>query len=283
MSFFQAIFSVRFFLIGLSLIVLSSCRPEDSTVSLEAQTTPIAPPTDNGGSASPAPVIPNQEGTTAAIPQGSSCVTENYFADVVSEGGQLLMTFVRKPSIASLNQAPATRTVNADGSVTFAAGRENTFYVRVFPNQACFLQTVGGDGRIGMEETGRTRNSIQSVVQPTPTPVIVIPGQIKPPVVDPPGPVTRPPVVDPPGPTVRPPVVDPPGPVTRPPVVDPSGPTVRPPITDPAQPITRPAVTEPPRPTPKPAIPNPPNSTAPTQNRPAVSNPPSPTPNPLAR
>lgn len=188
----QFSWSFRFLIVGFIALALSGCGSDTSAPSPDAQTSPIAPPTDAVLNPSPAPGDPNLSGQGAAVPaQPASCETANYFAEIVWEGGQPLMTFTRKPNTSSLNRAPATRTVNADGSVTFAAGRESTFYARIFPNGTCFLQAVGSNGVVSLEENGRIPGS----TQPSPSPIP--PNQNRPPAVVPPGPPTRPPVEEP--------------------------------------------------------------------------------------
>lgn len=179
----------RVLLAGLITVALASCEPDNSTPVPDAQTSPVAPPTDTA--VNPPPIAPaSPDPGAAAIAQPASCETANYFAEIVWEGGQPLMTFTRKPNTASLNRAPATRTVNTDSSVTFSAGRESTFYARIFPDGTCFLQVVGSNGAVSLEENGRIRGSAPASPSP------ISPGPVNPPVV-PPGPSPRPPVQEP--------------------------------------------------------------------------------------
>jgi hypothetical protein len=56
-----------------------------------------------------------------------------------------------------LSNAPATVTANPDASATYAAAGTSTTYARIFPDGNCFVQVVGGNGAVALEENGRTR------------------------------------------------------------------------------------------------------------------------------
>ncbi|WP_088892542.1 hypothetical protein [Leptolyngbya ohadii] len=152
----------KIFLFGFAAVAIAGCRPElpffgstDDPATDPAADQATAPVDAAGNPAPAAAPAPGQTSPDAA--QSVRCDTPNYFADIAIENGQPVMTFVQKPETASLTKAPAKRTDNPDGSITFAAGGEATFYSRFFPNQSCFLQTVASNGAVGFEENGQIR------------------------------------------------------------------------------------------------------------------------------
>lgn len=156
-------FPSKVILAALTTVALTGCESglQGFFNSLENQ---AAAPTDTAASSPAAPAVspaPAQANPPAAQPaaaaQAIRCETPNYYADVAIENNQPVMSFVRKPGTVSLNKAPATRTNNADGSVTFAASGEQTFYSRLYSNATCFLQTVGSNGVVGFEENGQIK------------------------------------------------------------------------------------------------------------------------------
>ncbi|UIE38059.1 hypothetical protein [Leptodesmis sichuanensis] len=143
-----------------------------------------------------------------------------------------------------MNNAPATRTVNSDRSLTYTATIEGgVIHTRVYPNGSCLIQSVASsNGTIVFEEYGRIGGISP---QPAINPLSLQPIQ---PAIVPPGPTQQKPQVLPPGPTQQKPQVLPPGPTQQKPQVLPPGPTqTTPPTKLPASPAPiqpRPAITE---------------------------------------
>jgi len=133
----------RISLVGLSALAIASCRTESAENSIPSSPSPAA---DAGSQAATA---------TATAPV--TCETANYYAEVSRNGEQSVMTFARKPDVISVNQAPVSSKANSDGSTTFGVSGESTFYARIFPNGTCFLQVVGTDGTVALEENGQLR------------------------------------------------------------------------------------------------------------------------------
>jgi len=132
----------RLSLLGLSALAIASCRTNSSENSI------VAPSPETTTDAS---------STTAVATQPVRCETANHYADVTWQGEQPVLTFARKPAEVNVNQTPANRKANPDGSTTFGVAEESTFYVRVFPDGSCFLQVLGSNGAVALEENGRVQ------------------------------------------------------------------------------------------------------------------------------
>ncbi|NJN87944.1 MAG: hypothetical protein HC881_18660 [Leptolyngbyaceae cyanobacterium SL_7_1] len=146
---------IKFLVILLSVGLLFGCENRAADQSQEqSQSTaqpgsPAAQPTGATAPQAPTPIPPSQ------LPQdGFSCVTPNYFGLITWEQDQPQMSFGRG-EVASLRGAPVTVVGNADGSKTYGASGESTYYIRVFPDQTCLLQTLSGQQEIAVEEYGQ--------------------------------------------------------------------------------------------------------------------------------
>ncbi len=88
-----------------------------------------------------------------ALGQNATCTTPNYVAKIVWQGDQPTMSF-GKPAQLTLNNAPAASATNPDGSVTYRADGEASTYARLYPNSTCFVQVVGTENQVVLEENG---------------------------------------------------------------------------------------------------------------------------------
>ncbi|MBW4467200.1 MAG: hypothetical protein KME07_17375 [Pegethrix bostrychoides GSE-TBD4-15B] len=134
---------IQMLMLGLMATLATSC---DSLTNLLSDG---STPTDQ------APADPAAPGAATSAPrQNASCTTANYFAKVVWQGDQPTMTFGRKPDQTTLNNAPAVLASNSDGSITYRADGEAATYVRLYPNNSCFVQVVQAENQVVLEETG---------------------------------------------------------------------------------------------------------------------------------
>lgn len=142
----------------LGAIALASCRDpltSDGTPPPATPATPVAP-TSPDGSISRQPV---------------TCNTTNYFAEVLWENNQPLMSFLQKPNLNNLSRAQGvTVTSNPDGSTTYGYQGEAIFYARVFPDGTCFVQSLTSSGQLLVEESGRIAEFTPAPPPPAPTP-----------------------------------------------------------------------------------------------------------------
>lgn len=129
-----------------------SVSPQPGSASPGQPGIAISPTTSQPGGGSGA-----TGGQAGAIAQPIRCDTPGYIAEVVWQGSQPGMTLTRKPSEVLLSSAPATVKANPDASATYASAGTSTTYARVFPDGTCFVQVVGGNGAVSLEENGRTR------------------------------------------------------------------------------------------------------------------------------
>lgn len=151
-------------LVGVSL--LSGCALWEM---IQSQNTPTDVPADPAAPAPAAPATaqptespfavfttpPLQPPAAAPVRENYGCITTNYFSDIVWQEDQPQMSLGRKPAEASLRGAPANVTSNADGSFTYAAGGEATYYTRVYPDRTCLIQVVNpATGAPVLEEAG---------------------------------------------------------------------------------------------------------------------------------
>lgn len=123
---------------------------------------------------------------------------------VSHESISVQLTLVQRANAANgyqdtknLNNAPATRTVNSDRSLTYTATIEGgVIHTRVYPNGSCLIQSVASsNGTIVFEEYGRIGGITP---QPAINPLSLQPIQ---PAIVPPSPTQQKPQVLPPGPT----------------------------------------------------------------------------------
>ena len=116
-----------------------------------ASETPVSPPT---------PTAPNPEASQSSVNWvlGSDvvCDSPSHFAKITWQEGLPYMTFALKPDALSLDNAPATATINPDVSLTYGVQGESDFFVRIYPNGNCFVQVLDSVGAVTLEENGRT-------------------------------------------------------------------------------------------------------------------------------
>lgn len=189
---------MKVLLIGLTAVSLTSCS---SALDLF----PKGQPSPMGDVVKPSPTVsPTPVGATDGIEQPTRCETANYYTEVIWQDGQPRMTLVQRANAANgyqdtknLNNAPATRTVNSDRSLTYTATIEGgVIHTRVYPNGSCLIQSVASsNGTIVFEEYGRIGGITP---QPAINPLSLQPIQ---PAIVPPGPTQQKPQVLPPGPT----------------------------------------------------------------------------------
>lgn len=124
-------------------IALSSCLNSRTTNVTPSPTTPAAS------------VAPASPGVPISM-QPVTCNTPNYFAEVLWENNQPLMSFLQKPNLSNLSRSSGvTVTTNPDGSTTYGYQGESVFYARVFPDGTCFVQSLTSSGQLLVEESGR--------------------------------------------------------------------------------------------------------------------------------
>ncbi|MBF2084503.1 hypothetical protein [Thermoleptolyngbya sp. C42_A2020_037] len=142
----------------LGAIALTSCRDpltSDGTPPPATPATPVAPTS---------PDVPISR-------QPVTCNTTNYFAEVLWENNQPLMSFLQKPNLNNLSRAQGvTVTSNPDGSTTYGYQGETIFYARVFPDGTCFVQSLTSSGQLLVEESGRIAEFTPAPPPPAPTP-----------------------------------------------------------------------------------------------------------------
>ncbi|GAB4147131.1 MAG: hypothetical protein Fur0046_25270 [Cyanobacteria bacterium J069] len=126
-------------------------------------------PLQGDPTASPAapPAVPTAPGSIQPV----TCNTPNYFAEVLWENGQPVMTFLQKPNLNNLSRAPGvTITANPDSSTTYGYQGEAVFYTRVFPDGTCFVQSLTSSGQLLVEESGRISEFTPAPPPPAPVP-----------------------------------------------------------------------------------------------------------------
>ncbi len=123
------------------------------------QPAPAASPTQPGIAISPAATGQNAASTSqsATTAQSTRCETAGYVAQISWQGTQPRMTFTRKPSEMLVNNAPTTVKANPDASTTYSAAGPLLTFARAFSDGTCFVQVVGNNGTVSLEENGRTR------------------------------------------------------------------------------------------------------------------------------
>lgn len=126
--------------------LLTSCVVQVPAPAPSPSTSPSPQPSSTPASPSPGGRVPRENRT---------CVTADHFAKVVWRTGTPLMTFGLKSGAITLNQVPARAIDNPDGSLTYEAKGEKTFYSRIYANNSCFVQIVSGNGVVILEESGQ--------------------------------------------------------------------------------------------------------------------------------
>lgn len=146
--------------IGLTIlgaIALASCRDPLTSSVAPAPTIPETP-------------APPTSPTTPIARQPVTCNTTNYFAEVLWENDQPLMSFLQKPNLNNLSRASGIIvTPNPDGSTTYGYPGETIFYARIFPNGTCFVQSLTRSGQLLFEEPGRVSEFTPAPPPPAPT------------------------------------------------------------------------------------------------------------------
>jgi hypothetical protein len=158
---------VNFLVILLGVGVLFGCANRTANPSQESSPSVIQPglpapqPTNGAVAQAPTPIPPEQ------LPKnGFSCITPNYFGSIAWQQDQPQMSFGRG-EIASLRGAPVSVVGNPDGSKTYGSAAEATYYIRVFLDQTCLLQTLDGQQKTVVEEYGRVAAGGQTIGQST--------------------------------------------------------------------------------------------------------------------
>lgn len=128
--------------------------PTDPAADPAAPADPTAPqPTESPFTVFTAP--PLQPPAATPVRENYGCLTANYFSDIVWQENQPQLSLGRRPTEASLQNAPAQVTANSDGSFTYAVGGESLYYTRVYPDRTCLIQVVNpATGAPILEETG---------------------------------------------------------------------------------------------------------------------------------
>lgn len=139
----------RWFVTGLSIGLLVGCGAES----------PSSEQAADAGTSQPAPAdtaSPSDGTTGSGVGQYTACDTPSHFAEVTWENGQPYLSFTNKPNNTVLNKAnPVAILGNPDNSYTYGVQAESTFYVRVYPNGECLLQSLNAQQQVVVEEYGR--------------------------------------------------------------------------------------------------------------------------------
>lgn len=155
----------------ISVNFLSGCALWEMIQSQNAPSTDASPPQPTPAASAPPPVAaspqptlspftvftaPPLQPTTTPIRENYSCLTANYFADILWQQDQPKMNFGRNQAQAVFRDAPSKVTSNADGSFTYEASGASLYYARVYPDRTCLIQVVDpASGTPTIEETGR--------------------------------------------------------------------------------------------------------------------------------
>ncbi len=123
------------------------------------QPAPAATPTQPEIAISPAATGQNATSASpsATTAQSTRCETAGYVAQISWQGSQPRMTFTRKPSEVLVNNAPTTVKANPDASTTYSTADPLPTFARVFSDRTCFVQVLGSNGTVSLEENGRTQ------------------------------------------------------------------------------------------------------------------------------
>lgn len=131
-------------LLGCSLVTEQPDSTSDSPTSTPTATPVTAPPEE--------PQADNNQ----VLGSDVTCDSPSHFAKITWHQGLPYMTFALKPDALSLDNAPATATINPDVSLTYGVQGESDFFVRIYPNRSCFVQVLDSAGTVTLEENGRT-------------------------------------------------------------------------------------------------------------------------------
>ncbi|WP_315788276.1 hypothetical protein [Fischerella sp. JS2] len=103
------------------------------------------------------------EKLSQAVGQNITCEGQLNIADISWQQGQPLINFESKPpGKKHLNNAPATRVSNKDGSISYISGGKTTTTVTFFSNGKCSLLVKSTSGSVTVEEKGQKVTTGQS-------------------------------------------------------------------------------------------------------------------------